>query len=156
MKNMLLPYRWKLVGWLLVLSGIVLAILYFWFEIRFTMPVFAVFSSYLENKFFVTFPTNVTDDLILLLLISGFGFVMFSKEKTESENLDLIRASALAKASIANIVFLLLSLFFIYGNGFIAIMVINLFSVSLFYLFFFYFLIHNKSISLKNRNNITL
>ena len=118
--------------------------------------VFAAFSSYLENKFFVTLTTNVTDDLILVLLISGFGFVVFSNERTESENLDLIRASALAKASITNIVFLLLSVFFIYGNGFIAIMVINLFSVSLFYLFFFYFLIHNKSISLKNRNNITL
>lgn len=156
MKNMLLPYRWKLVGWLLVLSGIVLAILYFWFEIRFTMPVFAVFSSYLENKFFVTFTTNVTDDLILLLLISGFGFVVFSKEKTESENLDLIRTKALAKASIANIVFLLLAVLFIYGNGFIAIMVLNLFSFSLFYLFFFYFQIHNKSNSLNNRNNITL
>jgi hypothetical protein len=140
MKNLLLPYPWKLAGWFLTLSGIALGVLYLWFDFRFSMPVFAIFSSFLETKMFVTFRTNFADDLILLLLIVGFGLIVLSKEKFEFENLDAARAKALVKAIISNNIFLLFSILFVYGSGFIAILVLNLFSLSLFYLIFFYFL----------------
>ncbi|MCK9400851.1 MAG: hypothetical protein M0Q51_12780 [Bacteroidales bacterium] len=140
MKNLLLPYPWKLAGRFVTISGIALAVLYLWFDFRFSMPVFAIFSSFLETKMFVTFRTNFADDLILLLLIVGFGLIVLSKEKIEFENLDSARAKALAKAIILNNIFLLFSILFVYGSGFIAILVLNLFSLSLFYLIFFYFL----------------
>jgi len=89
---------------------------------------------------FVTFRTNFADDLILLLLIVGFGLIVLSKEKFEFENLDSARAKALVKAIISNNIFLLFFILFVYGSGFIAILVLNLFSLSLFYLIFFYFL----------------
>jgi len=140
MKNLLLPYPWKFAGLFLIIFGIALAVLYLWFDFRFSMPVFAIYSSFLETKMFVTFRTNFADELILLLCLTGFFFIMFSKEKNESENLDSARAKALAKAIISNNIFLLFSILFIYGYGFIAILVLNLFSFSLFYLFFFYLL----------------
>jgi len=137
MKNFLLPFPWKFGGICLTLTGLVLAVLYFWFDFRFTMPVFAVFSSFMETKIFATFKTNFADELIMLLLISGLGLIVFSKEKTESDHLNQARIQALIKAILANTIFLFLSVLFVYGTGFIGILVFNLFSVSIFYLFFF-------------------
>jgi hypothetical protein len=55
MKNLMLPYLWKYPGILLIFSGVVMAILYMQFDFRFTIPVFAVFSSFVETKMFATF-----------------------------------------------------------------------------------------------------
>jgi hypothetical protein len=140
MKNLLLPYRWKLAGWILTFSGSVLGVLYNWFDFRFSMPVFAIYSSFLRTKTFESFRTNFADELILLLLIAGIGLIVFSKEKIEYDTLDTARNKALARAVILNNIFLLFSILFVYGSGFIAILVLNLFSISLFYLFFFYLL----------------
>ncbi len=140
MNKLLLPYTWKVVGFFLAMVGVVLGFFYIWFDFRFTMPVFAVFSSFLETKLFVTFNTNFADELIMLLLVSGLALIVLSKDKTESENLDAIRGKALIKALISNSIFLFFSILFIFGSGFISILVLNLFSLFLFYLFFFYLL----------------
>ncbi len=150
MKNFLLPYTWKLIGLFLTISGIISAVFYLWFDFRFTLPVFAVFSSFLETKMFTTFRTNFADDLTLLLLISGLALIVFSKEKIEYENLDSFRGRAFVKALIINNLFLFLSILFVFGSGFIAILVINLFSFSIFYLIFFYLMKQKK----KNRINL--
>jgi hypothetical protein len=138
MKNFLLPYPFKLVGLFVTFIGLIFAVFYIWFDFRFTMPVFAVFSSFMETKIFATFKTNFADELTMLLLISGLALLVFSKERVESDDLNLARQKALTKASIANTIFLFLSTLFIYGSGFIGILVFNLFSFSLFYLVFFY------------------
>jgi hypothetical protein len=139
-KNMLLPFPFKLAGLCLTLSGLAFAVLYLWFDFRFTIPVFAVFSSFVETKIFATFRTNFADELIMLLLIAGLGLIVFSKEKTETGNLLVSRTKALAFASIANTIFLLFSILFVYGSGFIGILIFNLFSFLIFYLIFFTFL----------------
>jgi len=152
MKNLLLPYPWKFVGMLLAFIGVIFAGLYLWFDFRFTMPVFAVFSSFLETKMFVIFSTNFADELVLFLLTSGLGLIVFSKEKIESEYLDSVRFKALAKALISNIILLLGSILFVFGSGFISILVVNLFSLSIFYLCFFYFLKKKESAQLTSKN----
>lgn len=144
MKNILLPFPFKLAGLCLTLSGLVFTMLYLWFDFRFTIPVFAIFSSFVETKIFATFRTNFADELTMSLLIAGLGLIVFSKEKIETENIDLARIKALKKASIANTIFLLLSILFVYGSGFIGILVFNLFSFLLFYLLFFYILKHKE------------
>jgi hypothetical protein len=138
MKKLLLPYPFKIVGGMLTLSGSILAMFYFLFDFKFRIPVFAVYSSFIETKIFATFKTNFADELIMIMLISGLGLMVFSKEKIEFENFDSIRASALTKATIVNIIFLLFSVFFIYGSGFIASLIFNLVSLLIFYLIFFY------------------
>ena len=138
MKKFLLPYPWKFAGLALTLTGTIFAVLYQWFDFRFLMPVFAVYSSFFETRMFVSFKTNFADELILLLLLIGLFLILFSKEKNESEILDSFRTRALLKAVISNNILLLFSILFIYGAGFIGILVLNIFSFSLFYLFFFY------------------
>jgi|SRR5665647_1641462 len=144
MKSLLLPYRWKFVGWLLTLCGTFFAFLYFAYNFKFKIPVFEMYSSFLRTKTFVTKTTNFADELILILLITGLGLIVFSREKVESENLDSIRAAALARALLTNIVFLLFSIVFIYGTGFITALVFNQISLSLFYILFFFFLKRKK------------
>lgn len=139
MNNLLLPYRWKFAGIALTFAGLVSSVFYIFFDFRFQMPVFAVYSAFLETKIFAFFSTNFSEELTLLLLICGIGLIVFSKEKNESDALDSLRLKAFAKALIANIIFLLFSVLFVYGGGFIAILVINIFSIFIFYLFFFYF-----------------
>jgi hypothetical protein len=135
---MWLSHKWKLVGWNLVLLGSALGIIYLKFDFSLRLPVFAVFSSFLETRMFVSFKTNVSDDLILFLLVSGFGILLCSKEKDESELLDKIRVKAFMKAFLANTLLLLFTILFVFGAGFMGVLVINLFSFSLFYLLFFY------------------
>ncbi len=148
MKKFLLPYPWKFAGIFLSLCGIVLAIFYLWFDFRFTLPVFAAYSSFLETKMFTTFSTNFADDLILLLLLIGLGLIVFTKEKIETEQMDLFRTKAAAFAFIANIIFLIFSVLFIFGSGFIGVLVLNLFSLPILYLIIFNFL------KRKQRDNI--
>jgi len=146
MKNLLLPYYFKLIGVFLLVTGIALAIFYIWFDFRFTIPVFAVYSVFLETKIFETFRTNFADELTLLFLICGLGMIVFSKQKTEFAELDLIRFKALSLAVITNTVFLLLSVIFVYGSGFMGILVFNVISLFVFYLILFFFIKRKKSV----------
>ncbi|NTW23439.1 MAG: hypothetical protein HGA37_01965 [Lentimicrobium sp.] len=138
MNNLLLSFRWKVVGLLVTTLGVILLITYFWFDFRFKIPVFAVYSVFLETKTLEVFRTNFADELIMLLLISGLGLIIFSKEKKEVEGIDQLRLNAFAKALMANIVLLLFSVLFIFGSAFMAILVVNILSFFVFYLFFFY------------------
>ena len=140
MNHLLLPYKFKWVGTVLVCLGMVGLVFYIWFDFRLILPVLAVVSSFLETKTFIILQTNVADELILLSFLAGFFFLIFSKEKTETVYLDQLRARAFSKAVVANMVLLLFSILFVYGNGFMAIILLNLFSVFIFYLIFFYFL----------------
>jgi hypothetical protein len=140
MNHFLLPYKYKWPGAILVLAGLAGLVFYLWFDFRLIVPVFAVYSSFFVTKTFTVIQTNITDELILLSLLAGFFLLVFSKEKTESEELDKIRARAFSKAVLANMVLLFLSVLLIFGNGFLAIALLNLFSTFIFYLVFFYFL----------------
>ena len=148
MKNFLFPYYYKAVGVILVLIAIVFSVLYLKFDLNYTIPVFAIVSIYLETKIFVISQSNFIDEITLILFVLGFGLIVFSKEKNEFEFLRVYREKALAKATIVNAFIKLFSIIFIYGGGFLGILVLNLFSVFIFYLLFFY-------VSLKKRNQET-
>lgn len=145
MNHFLLPYKCKWIGVVLIFMGLVELVFYLWFDFRITIPVFAVFSSFLETKMFTSFRTNIADELIMLTLLAGFFMAAFSREKTESEILDKLRAKAFSKAVLTNVIVLIFSILFIYGNGFFAILLLNLFSIFIFYLIFF-FLIKRKEL----------
>lgn len=135
---MLLSYKFKIPGFIFISAGFLLAILYFIIDFRFEMPVFAVASSYMESRFFTSFRTNFADELIMLILIAGFTSVAFSKEKHESDHLKAVRTIALRKTAIVNTAILAFSVLFIYGGGFIAILIVNIFMPYLIYLILFY------------------
>lgn len=135
---MLLPHSWRFLAIALLIAGLFFSVLYLLFDFVVKAPVFAVYSAFLETNMFVSFTTNITDELTMTFLLAGLGLFVFSKEKSEDKSLDLLRNRALGLAALVNTAFLLFSVLFVYGTGFIAILVINLFSPLLFYLVFFH------------------
>jgi drug/metabolite transporter (DMT)-like permease len=138
MNNRLLPYRYKWIGLCLAVIGVIFAVVSNRLNLRIEIPVFAVVSTFMETRAFVFSRTNFTDEIILLLLIPGFLLLVFSRERREDGSFDEIRATAWKRAVITNSVFILASVLFIYGKTFMTIVMVNLVSVFLFYLAFFY------------------
>ena len=141
---MLLSFKFKIPGFILIFIGLILTILYFSVEFRFEMPVLAVFSSYVETRFLTTFSTNFADELILLILLAGFSLVVFSKEKKGFDFFQSLRIKALVKTAIINVAFLIFSVMFIYGNGFIMVLILNMFFPFILYLVIFNFMKFKK------------
>jgi hypothetical protein len=133
----MLPYKFKLPGYVLIITGIVFSVLYFTVKFRFEIPVFAVASSYLKTKYFTTFSTNFSDESICILLLAGFSLVVFSRERNESALMQQLRMKALSRAVLADIVFLLFTVIFIYGSGFLVATILNLFLPFIFYIIIF-------------------
>lgn len=134
MLNYLLPFPFKIVGLVLTIIGIALALISLWFPIELQSPVFAFYSSFLEEKYFSVIRNNLADELIMLLLLAGASLMVFSKEKTEFEGISLIRGRTLFRALLMNTFFTLMGILFIYGSGFIYVLVLNLVSLQWLYL----------------------
>lgn len=141
---MLLPFRYKITGAILVICGLAMAVLYFTVDFRFELPVVAVFSSYVETKFLTAFRTNFADELILLTLLAGFFLVSFSKEKKEADHLNALRYKAIILTVIINSAILLFSILFIYGGGFMGVVILNIYTPFIIYLAAFRYLKRNQ------------
>lgn len=138
MKNCLLPHGWKDAGSGLTILGVVSFILYTWFDFRFKIPVFAVYSKYLKTKVFETFKTPFAVVMTMLLIITGLALIVFSREKDESEITDSILLKSLIKAILINTIIMAFGLLFIYGTAYFVIPEVNLFSLFVIYLIVFY------------------
>ena len=136
----MLHHKFKIPGMVMAAAGLVMAILYFSIDFRFEVPVLAVVSTYMETGFFRVFKTNFADEAILLLLLTGFFLMTFSREKKEFAAYDVIRVRAAKRTVITTTAILLFSVLFIYGSGFIAILVLNLVLPFVLYLSFFHYL----------------
>lgn len=130
----LLPYPYKLVGLFLSLTGVALLMVNFWYPLDMPSTNFAFYSSFLEEKYFTTIRNNLSDEIILILLVAGASLMVFSKEKVETEGISLIRGRALFRALLMNTFFTLMGIMFIYGSGFIYVLVLNLVSLQWLYL----------------------
>lgn len=144
--------NWKIVGVFLLFAAIVLAIVSSLTGLKITLPVFAIFSKYIEAKYFAFFSTNFTDELVLLLFIAGLMLIVFCGNK-KSVDSELLRGKAMFRAVLYNSFVLLFSILFLYGQGFFAIMVFNLFSTLLIYLLVLFFLQRNERVKDTNSEN---
>lgn len=70
----------------------------------------------------------------MLMLPAGASFMVFSKKKTEFEGISLIRGRALFRALLMNTFVIVMGILFIYGSGFIYVLVLNLVSLQWLYL----------------------
>ncbi len=113
----LFPYKARIIGALLILPGLFFGYLYF-FGSRptfFETKVFAIVTTYMENRFFVIAKTNLLDELFSIFCISGLTLLVFSREKREKDGYDLIRAKALIKAVYIALGIWLCSFLLIFG-----------------------------------------
>lgn len=133
----LLPYPWKYAGISLVSLALVLVAWYLFFDFRLELPVFAVYSKFFQEKFFAVFTTNVADEIIMVCMLTGCLLLVFSAERDEQTAFNQLRLLACFDALKINGVFLLFAILFVYGSGFVIVMLINMVSLLLIYLLCF-------------------
>lgn len=157
---LLLPRRYKIAGCCLFFLGIVSAVSRFYYGVKpeiFDFRVWAVYSSFLETKYFSFISNNISEEVTSILLLTGLMLTACSKEKIETPKVQFYRFKALVAALIINYSILLLAVILVFGLGFMEILVINMFSPLIIYLLVLnYYMIKNKdAIRDPENNNIT-
>ena len=132
----LLPHKIKFVGIVLFLLGLVAAYLRFYAGLKpsyLTVPVFAVYSSFLETKTFQVITNNVSEEITALLLLLGLFAINFSKEVIENEKVDSLRLFSFASSVLLNTMILIFCVLFIFGFAFVNVLMFNMFSQLMIY-----------------------
>lgn len=135
--NLFLPNKIRIYGWVILLFGIILGVSRFYFGIKpefLNIKVFAVYSKYFETNYFTVIENHVSEELTALLLLVGLFIISFTKEKIENDSVTSIRYKSLILTFYINTVLVVLSFLFVYGFGFINILVINVFSPFIIYI----------------------
>lgn len=136
----LIHYRFKVYGLAFIVVGTILSVIYLVSDIRLKMPVFAIYSSFLNKGVFAVVETNIIDELILLFFLFGLLMVIFSEEKEELDCFNKIRHKSLVYALFINFFMNIAGVLFLFGDGFYFLLYLNLFSIPLIYLTTFTFL----------------
>jgi hypothetical protein len=153
-QSLLLPHRFKKIGWLILVPatilGIILAIGDFdtdWFSTR----VFAFFSDEIKSgqfaeggKLFSFIHTNVTNTIVGVLFLIGALLTAFSREKQEDEYIEKLRLSSLLWAVWVNYILLLLAFIFVYGFAFLNVMIYNMFTILIIFIARFNYILYQN------------
>ncbi|WP_353779326.1 hypothetical protein [Winogradskyella sp. 3972H.M.0a.05] len=145
--NNLLSNKYKRIGWVLftlgLISGLVLMFLNFEVSIL-EVNVLSIYSDTIFNSesdgFFKIVENSIADELSALCIIAGGIMVGFSKEKVEDEFISKLRTDSLVWAIIVNYIILALAIIFVYDMTFFNVLVFNMFTPLLFYIFRFNYL----------------
>lgn len=151
--RLLIPYKYKFVGIILLLLGITAAYLRFYLGIKpsyLNLPVFAFYSSFLDTKTFQVITNNISEEIVSLLLLLGLLLLNFSKEVFENDKVNSIRLFSFASSVLLNSVVMVFSVLFIYGFAFVNVLMFNMFSQLLIYQIIF------RIIFIKNKNTFSM
>ena len=152
--SLLLPNRYKKIGWCLFIPMFVAGLLVFatnyeanWLQGK----VFTICSGFFGDKnaprkWFIE--TNLTNTLLGILFITGALLVGFSKEKNEDEYIARLRLNALLWAVLVNYILLLIAFILVYDLPFFTVMTFNMFTVLLLFIFRFHYLLYRSKIAL--------
>ncbi len=147
----LLSYNCKITGWILFflfsLAG-VLKLIFNYSADFLEIKIIALVNQGLfgDLDFFVIQNNNVFDEILTSGFLISLLLVVFSKDKNESEYTNHLRLKSFFWAIIANSIFLLCGVIFVYGIAYFWILIANIISLFVFYLIRFIWLkIKNKS-----------
>lgn len=145
--NYLLPNKYKTFGWILFVLGLISGITLYFFEYETDLLTTKVLSIYNNDSifgktkgFFKIIENSILDELIALAIIIGGLIVVFSKEKVEDEFIYKLRTESLIWAVIFNYAILIFTILFIYELTFFNVIVFNMFTPIIFFVFRFNFL----------------
>jgi hypothetical protein len=147
LNKFLLPFYWKIIGYILTLAGILCTYFRFGLGIKpafLEMKVFAIYSSIFETHYFSAVYNNISEEICGILLLTGLILLTFSREKSECEEFWLIRYRSMFLAVFMNAGLLTISFLFVFGWGFLVIMTMNLFSLLVIYNILFHISIYRS------------
>ena len=142
----LLPHKYKLIGWVLFIIGIISGLIIFIGQYEYDILKVNVLSLYGkdalfgERGFFKIIENSILDEIIALCIIIGGLLVGFSRERIEDEFVYKLRKDSLVWAIIFNYIVLIFAIIFIYNFTFFDVLVFNMFTPLLFFVFRFNFL----------------
>ncbi|MFP4664007.1 MAG: hypothetical protein ACLFM1_06225 [Bacteroidales bacterium] len=151
----LFPYTCKIAGLILLVPGLVLAILNFFFNyepawLNWKVFAFADVSFLRGDVYFQVVENNVTNELAGLLMIVSLVFIAFSREKQEDELINKIRLESLLWATYINYAVLILSLIFLYNFAFLWVLIFNMFTLLVIFNIRYYIMLAKMKRGLKN------
>lgn len=140
--NYLLPQKFKTIGLILMVPTLLLAILYLFYDLEFAFLDLSVFSMadsnmFKETSIFHFIENNLTNELIAFFSIISLLCIAFSKQKIEDELVAEIRLKSLVWATYINYFILVFCIFFFYEFAFFWVMMLNMFTILIFFIFHF-------------------
>jgi hypothetical protein len=144
--NYLLPNKYKTLGWILFILGLIggIVITSTDYESKaLTIKVLSIYDDSFfadKNGFFRIIDNSIVDELIAIAIIIGGLIVGFTKEKVEDEFIYKLRKDSLVWAIIANYIILLVAIIFVYNITFFDVLVYNMFTPLIFFIVRFNFL----------------
>lgn len=147
--NFLFPGKFRTGGWILFIPGLILGVLFLFFNfeptfLEINMPAL-LSESFMDGAVFCTYTeTNLIDEIAGVLIIMGGLLIAFSKEKQEDEFISRIRLESLVWATYVNYAVLLLAIIFVYELAFLWIMVINMFTLLFFFIIRFNWVLYQS------------
>jgi len=145
--NYLLPHKYKTIGWILFVLGLISGIILFIGDYEIDILQVKVLSIFNEESlfgekpgFFKIIKNSIVDELIALTIIIGGLLVGFTKEKVEDEFIYRLRTDSLVWALLFNCFVLILTILFVYNFTFLHVMIFNMFTPLVFFIIRFNFL----------------
>lgn len=145
----LLPHKYKIVGWILFVLGLVIGSIVVFGGYELDVLEVNVISIYDEGGFlglegeggfFKIIENSILDELAALSIIIGGLLVGFTKEKVEDEFIYKLRNDSLVWAIIFNYMILVFTILFVYEFTFFHVLVFNMFTPLMFFVIRFNFL----------------
>lgn len=137
--NYLLPNKYKKLGWVLfilgILGGIFMYVTDFDAKEFLKMKVLTIYEDQIFGKpsFFKIIENGIFDELVSIFIIVGGFLVGFTKEKIEDEFIYKLRKDSLVWALVVNYSILLVAILFVYDMSFLHILFFNMFTPLLFF-----------------------
>jgi hypothetical protein len=151
----LLPNKFKLIGWILLVPSTILGIIQIFCllgsGLKFLdVKMFTIYSGSFapwgsSSVIFGLDKVNLTGTIIGILFILGAVMVAFAKEKHEDEFITKIRLESFLWATYINYAILIFCFLFFYGTGFMYVMIFNMFTVIILFIVRFNFMLYRST-----------
>jgi hypothetical protein len=147
----LLPNKFKLIGWILLIPSSILGLFVIFKEFRFSfleMKVLTISSGGIAPwesvNAFAFEKENLTATIVGILFLLGALMVALAKEKNEDEFISKKRLESLLWATIINYIILLLCFMFFYEFGFFYVMIFNMFTILILFILRFNYVLYKS------------
>lgn len=152
--RLLLPNCFKRIGWILLVPSAILGLFIIISDYEFgflNTKMFTIYSGgFQEPVFFGLIKVNLTATIVGILFLVGAIFVAFSKERREDEFIAGIRLESLLWATYINYGVLLFCFIFFYAFEFLYVMIFNMFTILIFFIIRFYYMLYRSDKSLSH------
>ncbi len=145
--NFLLPHKYKQIGWVFLIPSFIIGLVWLVTEFELDFLTLNVPGLFMENEYFGFIKNNIFNEIIGITFILSAICVAFSKEKYEDEYIAQIRLESLVWATYVNYGILIVSFLLVYDLSFLWVMILNMFTILIFFILRF-----NWKISTLKRN----